>query len=230
MTARTLFIVGTGTDVGKTYVAASLLRGLKTRGIVPDALKPVMSGFDSGNLAISDAGILLNALGREPTLESVADMAPFRFAPALPPTLVAAREDRNVALGEIVEACQQAIERSAEFLVIEGVGGVMSPIAKKATVLDLITALDVPALLVGGSYLGTGSHILTSLAALDACSVPIAGIVISESEGSLVSLTETTRLIADFTSGRRLVTIKRNADASMELSALALGRTQAERV
>lgn len=220
---RALFIAGSGTDVGKTYVAANLIRGLKARGIVPAALKPVMSGFDTGDLPRCDAGVLLEAMGRPATLDEVADVAPFRFAPALPPTIVAAREDRKVSLEEIVEACQQALDGGSEFLVIEGVGGVMSPIARKATVLDLIAALDVPTLLVGGSYLGAATHTLTALAALDACAAPVAGIVVSESHGSGVSLRETTKLLSDFIGTRKLVTVPRNGDASLELSALALG-------
>jgi dethiobiotin synthetase len=224
MTARALFVAGAGTDVGKTYIAANLLRGLKARGIVPAALKPVMSGFDPRDVAHCDAGVLLEALGRLPSPSDIAEVAPFRFVPALPPTIVAAREeDRKVSLEEIVEACQQALDGGSEFLVIEGVGGVMSPIARKATVLDLITALDVPTLLVGGSYLGAATHTLTALAALDACAVPVAGVVVSESEASTVSLRETARLLADFIGTRKLVTVRRNGDASLELSALALG-------
>jgi len=223
MTARAIFVAGAGTGIGKTYIAAQLLRGLRARGANASALKPVMSGFDPGALGVSDAGILLDAIGRQPTLENVAAVAPFRFAPELPPTIAAARENRVVALADIVEACQQALDATRQFLIIEGAGGVMAPIAANATVLDLITALDVPALLIGGSYLGAGSHILTALAALDACSVPIVGIVVSESEESSVSLTETAHLITPFAGGRKLVCVKRNADASAELSALVLG-------
>lgn len=223
MTNRALFIAGSGTDVGKTYIAANLLRGLRARGLVPAALKPVMSGFDPGDLPRCDAGILLEALGRPATPDGVADMAPFRFLPALPPTIIAAREERRVSLEEIVEVCQQALDGASEFLVIEGVGGVMSPIARKATVLDLVAALDVPTLLVGGSYLGAATHTLTALAALDACAVPVAGVVVNESDGSTVSVQDTVRLLSDFIGSRKLVTVKRNGDASLELSALALG-------
>jgi len=225
MSARALFVTGAGTDVGKTYVSACLLRGLRARGLKPNALKPVMTGFDPGDLASSDAGRLVAALGREPTADAVAAVSPFRFTPPLPPTIAAAREDRTLYFRDVAAACRKAMERDDDFLLIEGVGGVMSPIAEGVKVIDLIDDLEIPTLLVGGSYIGAASHTLTALAVLEMHNLPVAGLVISESEHSVTTLGETLSLIVPFAGDHKVLTIPRGADRSADLAELALAAT-----
>lgn len=226
MSARALFVTGAGTDVGKTYVSASLLRGLRAQGLRPNALKPVMSGFDPDDLASSDAGRLVAALGREPTPEAIAAVAPFRFAPALPPTIAAARADRTLYFRDVVTACRRAMnEEEDDFLLVEGVGGVMSPIAEGGRVTELIDELEIPTLLVGGTYVGAASHTLTALTVLEMHNLPIVGIVISESEHSDVTLAETLSLIVPYANDHKVLTIPRGADRSADLAALALAAT-----
>jgi dethiobiotin synthetase len=220
---RALFVTASGTDVGKTYVSASLLRGLTTRGMKPGALKPVMSGFEPNDLAASDAGVLLQALGHRVTPKAIAAMSPFRFAAPLPPTIAAAREDRTIYFRDVATACRRAIDAAPDFLLIEGVGGVMSPTAEGVKVIDLIAELEIPALLVGGSYMGSASHVLTALAALDARSIPVVGVIISESEGGTLTLGETLSLIVPYAGDRKMLAIPRGADRSADLAALALG-------
>lgn len=219
-------MTGSGTDIGKTYISASILRGVAARGLKTDALKPVMSGYDPGNLAASDAGMLIAALGRPVTADTVAALSPFRFVPPLPPTVAAQREDRTLYFRDVVAACRRAMAAASDFLLIEGVGGVMSPIAEGAKVLDLIAELDIPALLACGSYVGAASHALTALAALDARNVPVIGLVASESEGSAITLAEAMGLIAPFANNRKILGIPRNSDRSAALAELALSDPQ----
>jgi dethiobiotin synthetase len=217
-----LFITGTGTDVGKTYISASLLRGVTARGLKADALKPVMSGFDPDNLAVCDAGVLLTALGREATKRNVEIVAPFRFVPALPPTIAAAREDRTIYFPDVVTACRRAIAARPDFLLIEGAGGLMSPIAEGAKVIDLIAELEIPALLVCGNYMGAASHSLTALAALDARDIAVSGIIVNESGIGPLTLAETMGLIAPFASDRKMLAVPRDTDRSDALAAFVL--------
>lgn len=215
-------MTGTGTDVGKTYISASLLRGLCARGVKPVALKPVMSGFDPNDLASSDAGILVQALGREATADAIFAVSPYRFSAPLPPTIAAAREDRTLYFRDVVDACRRAMDTGPEFLLIEGVGGVMSPIAEGVKVIDLIAELEIPALLVGGCYMGAASHTLTALAALDARGIPVVGVVLSESQRGTVTLGETLSLIVPYAGDRKVLTVPRGVDRSADLADLAL--------
>ena len=189
----TLFVTGTGTGIGKTVVAATLCHELRTAGRPVRALKPVLSGYDPAAMHESDPGVLLASLGEPVTDESVAAIAPWRFAAPLSPDMAAAREGRRLDLQKIVAFCRA---QKGDPLLIEGIGGAMVPLDERHTVLDWMAALGAPALVVAGSYLGTISHTLTTLAALRGRGVPIAGLVISESVESPVPLKETAETIA----------------------------------
>jgi dethiobiotin synthetase len=87
MTARTLFIAGAHTEIGKTHVAAGLLQAARARGLVTEALKPVVSGFDSADWGQSDPGRLLRASGAPLTWAGLNQISPWRFrAPLAPPS------------------------------------------------------------------------------------------------------------------------------------------------
>ena len=184
----TLFVTATGTEIGKTLVAASLCHELRAAGRPVRALKPVLSGYDPATLAESDPGVLLASLGEPVTEDAVATIAPWRFSAPLSPDMAAAREGRRLDLADIVAFCRAA---EGEPLLVEGIGGAMVPLNDDHTVLDWIAELGAPALVVAGSYLGTISHTLTTLAAIRTRGIPIAGLVISESLESPVPLAET---------------------------------------
>ncbi len=189
----TLFVTATGTEIGKTVVAAALCRELRAQGRPVRALKPVLSGYDPAELAESDPGVLLASLGEAVTEGTVAKITPWRFAAPLSPDMAAAREGRRLDLAEIVAFCRA---QAGDPLLVEGIGGAMVPLDDAHTVLDWIAALEAPALVVTGSYLGTISHTLTTLAAMRGRGVAIAGLVISESPESPVPPAETAETIA----------------------------------
>jgi dethiobiotin synthetase len=192
-----LFLTATGTDVGKTFVAAGLIRALKRRGRAAAALKPVASGFEEWSLPASDPARLLDALGLPVSAEEIARIAPWRFKAALSPDEAARREGRAIDFAELVAFCRGEISSAADALVIEGIGGVMVPLDERHTTLDWIAQLATPAVLVAGNYLGTISHTLTALAALTHRHIPVAAIVVSDG-GSDVPLDRNAASIARF--------------------------------
>ncbi len=196
-----VFVTGSGTEVGKTHVAARMIRDWRAAGMRVDALKPVVSGHDEAALEGSDPGRLLAALGREVTSDSVARISPWRYAAPLSPDMAAAREGLEVPYGEVVSFCRSAVSRNRGRLVIEGIGGVMVPLDSERTILDLIAAIAIPAVLVGGSYVGSLSHTLSALAALRARHVIVERIVVSETPGSPAGLEETCETLRRFTDG-----------------------------
>jgi dethiobiotin synthetase len=178
-----VFITATGTDVGKTHVACAVIRAFRRQGLPVEAFKPVVSGIDMADWTDSDPGRLLSALGRPLTPDSLAAISPWRFTAPLSPDQAAGLEGRALSFAAVLAASRRAAEAAATgALVIEGVGGVMSPIASDATNLDLIEALDLPVVLVAGSYLGAISHSLTALEVLRARGASVKLLVISESE------------------------------------------------
>jgi len=193
-----IFITATGTDVGKTYVAASLIRHLRGMGRTVDAIKPVASGFDPAEPTLSDAGMLLGALGLRVTEEEIDRISPWRFRAALSPDLAAAREGRSIDVDAVIGFCQNAVAQRRDILLIEGVGGIMVPLHGERTILDVMMALRLPLILVAGSYLGTISHTLTALDALFRRGLQVLTIVVNETPGSTVPLTDTVAAIARF--------------------------------
>jgi dethiobiotin synthetase len=193
-----IFITATGTEVGKTFVAAALIRHLRQMGRSVEAIKPVVSGFDPEDAATSDPAILLQALGFPATLSNIGRISPWRFRAAMSPDAAARKEDRRIDVDKVVAFCKSAVERRQEILLIEGIGGVMVPLDQERTVLDVMMALQLPLILVTGSYLGTISHTLTALDALFRRDLSVLAIIVNETPGSAVPLAETVAAIARF--------------------------------
>jgi dethiobiotin synthetase len=175
------FVTATGTDVGKTYVSAGIIRAARAAGRRFSAVKPVLSGFDPQAPDASDPAILLAAMERRITPPNIAAIAPWRFAAPLSPDMAAAREGRTLDFDALIAFCETAMEAAADTLLIEGVGGVAVPLDATHLVAEWIAALRIPAILVAGTYLGTISHTLTAAEALTACGIEIDAIVLSES-------------------------------------------------
>jgi dethiobiotin synthetase len=186
VSGNAVFIAGAGTEIGKTYVTAALTRRLRGDGHDVRTLKPVASGvppIGDPDFRTSDTAILLEAQGLVVTPENVAACSPWRFSAPLAPDLAAAREGRTLALADLVAWCRAEMGATppGSTLLVEGVGGLMSPVTADHTGLDWLKALSVPALLVTGSYLGAISHALTAAETLRLHDVPLLGLAVCES-------------------------------------------------
>ena len=193
-----IFITATGTDVGKTFVVASLIRLLRQMGRTVDAIKPIVSGYDATLAAASDPGVLIGALGLPFSPEAVDRVSPWRFRAAVAPDLAARREGRSIDVDAVVAYCQGAIERRPDILLIEGVGGIMVPLDDHRTILDVMMALRVPLMLVTGSYRGTISHTLTALDSLFRRDLNVLATIVNETPGSSIPLGDVVASIGRF--------------------------------
>lgn len=176
---KAFFVAGTGTDLGKTHVGCALLEATRARGLRVDAFKPVVSGFDPAEPEASDPARLAAALGRP---DAWMEVSPRRYRAPLAPNLAARLQGDVLRMDDLVADCRTWLRgRDIDLALVEGAGGVMSPMTDDATNLDLMAALALPVLLVAGSYLGTASHLLTALEVVRARGLTVAAIVISES-------------------------------------------------
>lgn len=171
--SRRFFITAPGTNQGKTLVTAALLWQLRQQKQNVSACKPIICG------GLEDTHILLQSLGLPVTEPEIARVSPWRFKEPLSPDEAARREGREIKLEDVVAFCRNI---ESEILLIEGAGGVMSPLHESATNLDLITALGYPTILVSACYLGCISPLLTALEVLRMRKVPVAGVVLSQAE------------------------------------------------
>jgi dethiobiotin synthetase len=193
-----VFITGTGTGVGKTFVAAGLIRYFRALGRPVAALKPLVSGFDLAAPSGSDPAVLLEALGREVTPEEVQRISPWRFRAPLSPDMAARAENKAIDFQAVVDLARTAIAGTDGALLIEGIGGIMVPLDARHTVLDLMIALNQPLILVAGSYLGTLSHVLSAQEVILRRTLDLRAIVVSETEGAPVPLDATLATLANF--------------------------------
>ncbi len=194
-----VFITGTGTDVGKTFVCAGLIRYYRSLGRPVTALKPLVSGFDPASPSGSDPAVLLEALGHEVKPEELNRVSPWRFRAPLSPDMAARVENKAIDFQAVADFCRAAIAGNDGALLIEGIGGIMVPLDARHTVLDLTRLLNLPLILVAGSYLGTLSHILSAQDVILRHALDLRAIVVSETEGAPVPLDATLATLANFT-------------------------------
>lgn len=198
------FITATGTDIGKTFCTAGLLRarpGLK-------AIKPLLSGYVPSEA--SDSSLLLEAMGREVTEATIKDITPWRYAAPLSPDMAAKREGQEIAYEDLLTFCQTALEGSPDGLLVEGAGGAAVPLTKTKLTADWITDLALPVLLVSGTYLGSISHCLTTAEFLLKRGVLIKAILLNESLNAPVP-TQETKVALERYLPCQILPIKRNA-------------------
>lgn len=170
-----VFVTGTDTGVGKTMVAAALLRFLRERGLRAAGMKPVETGVPDPSGLGQDAVLLQWASRCESDPETV---APYRFRAPLAPSLASEKEGVRIDSALVVDAARR-LSASHDFLVVEGAGGLMVPLSGGLLTADLVKQLGLPLLVVCRPGLGTINHTLLTVFAARAMEIPLAGFVIN---------------------------------------------------
>jgi dethiobiotin synthetase len=177
MRQRGLFVAGSDTEVGKTYVAAQIARILVQQGHRVGVYKPVASGCDPAQSEQHDGWVLWDAAGRPGRLE---DVCPQTFVAPLAPHRAAEAEGRTVCRRLLYEGIRAW--DSAEVVVVEGAGGLMTPLDEETYVADLASEFGWPLVIVAPNQLGVINQTLQTLitAATFGEGLPIAGIVLND--------------------------------------------------
>lgn len=178
---RGLFITGTDTEIGKTYVASLIARSLAAAGHRVGVYKPAASGctLEADTLISSDALALWQAAGSPGSLQEV---CPQCFAAPLAPHLAAAAEGKRLDAALLRRGLEVWLDRS-DIVLVEGAGGLMSPLGDDEYVADLAYDLGFPLLVVARNTLGTINHVLQTLIAASTFrdGLEVAGIVLNQS-------------------------------------------------
>ncbi|MBF8275318.1 MAG: bioD [Candidatus Brocadiaceae bacterium] len=173
------FITGTDTGVGKTLVAGGLAALCGKRGLDVGVMKPVATGcgYVDGTLVSEDAVFLKNAAG---TADEYEIINPIRFEQPLAPTAAARLNNTTIDLAK-VHAAYATLHKRHNFLIVEGVGGLLVPLGDRYFVADLIGDMGLPLIVVCRPTLGTINHTLLTIASACERKLKIAGIIINES-------------------------------------------------
>jgi dethiobiotin synthetase len=173
--ARSNVVVVTGTDtaVGKTWVTCALARAIRAAGHSVVAIKPVDTGCATLPRDAEDGVRLAAATGQREPAEAL-----IRLAAPVTPALAAEREGAAIDFDDVLLRLE-GLAQQADIALIEGSGGLLAPIGWEWNLVDLAQALDARAVLVGRDRLGTLSHALLTLSALELGGIPVAGVVLT---------------------------------------------------
>jgi len=190
MRGKGIFITGTDTGVGKTYIAAGIAATLRETGVNVGVMKPAETGCraKNGRLIPGDAFKLIQSSGVRDALDFV---NPYRFRKPLAPSVAARLEGKIIVPAKIISAYRE-LSRSHDFMIVEGAGGIMVPLGDRYTYLDLARTMKLPVLIIARPGLGTINHTLLTVAALNRTGVDIAGIVINHGQDRSSGLAERT--------------------------------------
>ncbi len=205
MGCRGLFVVGTDTGVGKTYVSCLILRRLLRAGITVGAYKPVCSGAvaQGDHWCWEDVEQLAHAAGLDESAEFPRTrICPQTFLAPLAPPRAARLEGKCVDV-DLLESGLRWWQTQVEWLLIEGAGGLLSPLTETESVADVADRWGYPVLLVARTGLGTLNHTLLSLEACQSRGLNVVGVLLNQTDPS-----EDSRLVAyNFEDLQRLNTV-----------------------
>jgi len=168
------FVVGTDTEVGKTYVSTMLLKMFNSMGLKTLGLKPVASASQkiNGGLYNEDAFILQQASSLKCDYDLI---NPFAFEPPIAPHIAADFEQAPLSKKQIIAKIQDAFSLPADVFIVEGVGGWSVPLNNQELMSDVVKALNIPIILVVGVKLGCLNHALLTVEAIRNANIPVAG-------------------------------------------------------
>ena len=168
-----VFVTGTGTEVGKTVVAATIARTLAGEGRRVAVFKPAVTGLDEG--VETDHELLRRASGSD---QSDEEIAPYRYGPPASPHLAAALAGEEIDPERLRRAAAAAAS-GAEAIVCEGVGGLLVPLSPSYLVRDLAADLGYPLVVVASPGLGTINHTLLTVEAARAAGLEVAAVILN---------------------------------------------------
>jgi dethiobiotin synthetase len=195
---RIFFITGTDTGAGKTVLTALLAQFLRERGVNAAALKPVCSG------GRADARALHAAMGGALLLDEI---NPWHFRAPIAPLLAARRERKSVRLSAVL-AHVRAMQKRFDVLLVEGAGGLLSPLGGDFDSGDLLAALDALPVVVAMNRLGAVNHVLLTLKALPRRAAGRARVVWMSPPKRDAAVVTNAGLLAEFFDAKRIFTLQ----------------------
>jgi dethiobiotin synthetase len=218
--SKNLFITGTGTDVGKTFVTGLIVKKLAESGKHPAYYKAAMSGNvrrPDGSLIPGDARFVKEISGIEQPLE---EMCPYVYEAAVSPHL-ASRLEGNPVRMEVVEQGFQKVCKSYDYVTMEGSGGILCPLCfddkkEKIQLEDVIQKLQLPCLLIANAGLGTINSVVLTVEYMRARRIPLKGIIFNHFHPGNVMEEDNLRMCESMT-GLNVLACVKDGDTNLDL-------------
>ncbi len=204
--ATIIVVTGTDTEIGKTMVCAGVARALRRREVDVVAVKPVESGTDVEPAAGEDGAILAEAAGQQRPKHALV-----RLREPLAPPVAADIDGVELDMDAWCEVVRDYAE-TADVVLVEGAGGLLSPLTWQDTARELAQKLDASVLVVAPNKLGSLNHTMLVLEALEHAQIPLAGVVYSAPAQADESTPRNAQTLRDFYGVERVVELGRVAD------------------
>lgn len=224
--SKHLFVTGTGTDVGKTYVTALLVKKLKECGKNAAYFKAAMSGNErgrDGSLISGDSLFVKKISGISQHLE---EMCPYLYEAAYSPHLAAGLEGNPVELG-VVKQCFDRLSAQYDYVTVEGSGGIICPIRygkggeEKILLEHIIKELGLSCLIVADAGLGTINHLVLTVSYMRIKNIPIRGIILNRFHPGNVMEEDNRRMCEELTGEKILACVGEN-DSELSIDSYEL--------
>ncbi len=209
--SKGIFITGTGTDVGKTYITALIVKYLKQKGYKTSYYKAAASGnpITDGKVVAQDAKCIIDAAGLD---KNPNDLVSYIFKEAISPHLAAKREKNKIEILKILSDYKK-IYNDNDYVTVEGSGGILCPLRyddKKLWLEDVIKALNLPVLVVANAKLGSINSIGLTVHYLKSKNIKIKGIILNEYDKNNFMEEDNKKMIEDLTGIKTIACVPHN--------------------
>jgi dethiobiotin synthetase len=216
MQAQSYLVIGTNTNVGKTYVASRLIQHFVRSGFNTIGMKPIASGCElnaNGDLINEDVTALIAVSNIKAPLDYV---NPYHFMPAIAPHIAASQAGVQIQLTQVLHAYQR-LSQMSDVVIVEGAGGFCVPINETQTLADLAEQLKLPIVLVVGMQLGCINHALLTVEAIQARGLTLAGWVANQIDLSMVMFEENVESLSARINAPLLSTVSWRGEAEFNI-------------
>lgn len=221
--SKNLFITGTGTDIGKTYVAGLIVKKMQELSGNAAYYKAAMSGNDrreDGSLIPGDGLWVKNQSGISQPLE---EMCPYVYENAYSPHLASRIEGNPVDLSVVKERFYQVAEKY-DYVTVEGSGGILCPLCfdeRKIQLEDVVRELELPSVIVADAGLGTINSVVLTVKYMEAKGLPVKGIIFNHFHPGNV-MEEDNRSMCEYMTGLKVLACVGDGDRELNIEAGAL--------
>ena len=207
--AKGIFITATGTDVGKTYISALIVKAMRQNGLNCLYYKPALSGaeFIDGNLVAGDCDYVFKTAGIN---KNTQDYVSYIFKPAVSPHLASEIENNPIKLEKILEDFRR-IKSECDYLLVEGAGGIVCPFNlkdEKLLLKDVIKALDLDIIIVASAKLGTINSTVLTVEYARQNGINVKGIILNNFDENDLMQLDNKKRVEELTGVNVLATVK----------------------
>lgn len=168
---KKFFIIGTDTEVGKTYISTKLIKAYESQNIQSLCLKPVASGKSRFSNICEDVENILKAYNNKFSPQEINLIS---FEQAVAPHIIAAKTGVDISIAKLKQFIEDKYNYNLDIILIEGAGGLLTPYSNQLTQLDLIKALQIPVILVSAIKVGCINHMLLTINELNRHNIKLA--------------------------------------------------------